>query len=399
MRSMDQPERIRGIEIAGFGIDEGRNFKDREAYKVLIGRLRQGGVQLDADGEPVAGYVPGLNYRHIGRVSSTPNGHDWQYHSFHENGKHRYKDAQLFNASVYDNRTNLPPEYIPDLEANWEGRYADQEIRGLFIAQPEGAVYGLFDESLHVQDITYNPDLPLYSFWDYGIGDYGVCGFAQLAWNPKTLSNNQVEFVPSLRILDVIEMRNKTAAEWADAYWKWLDENVDGRLPTSSWGDPAGRQRGPTGASWMEALRKHGVHINPAPIKPKEQAIIIISNLIEGTDRFIVSSSCNPRFAEAVQQYHFKVDADGNRLSQHPVHDDSSHINDAVQYLVNGVVGLHARRRITPTAPAARGTMQHIVDQLTAPKGPKYVGNNQERKVDWSQDQPVSIEDLVNGRS
>ncbi len=383
MRSMDNPDRIRGIELAWFGIDEGRNFSDGYAYDVMVGRLRQGG------------------YNHAGWVCSTPHGFDWMWKKFHPEApaKGRLTDAAWYNAPTYQNAVNLPPNYIDDLEAQYHGKWHDQEVKGEFVGVVDGAVFPEFDRNIHVRKVEYNPDLPLYSFWDFGIGDAGVCLFAQVAWHPEEIGNH-IFFQPQLRIIGSIEMANKTVAQWADAYFKWLRKNVDGRMPDNAWGDPAGDQRNPvTGTSVLKAFPQHGIRIRPAPRRPRDEGHMIVQNLMENPLGFVIDER-EDRVIQAVQTYHWKVDDDGNRIGNDPVHDWTSHFCTALCYGALGVIGLHPRRMQRPAQEPQRGTWGYTMNQLLVPTNEvPEMSDGAERpvRIDWHRDEPVGVEGWLNG--
>jgi len=120
-RSLDQPDRVRGLNLAWFWLDEAP-LAGYYAWQVLKARLRQ-------TGQPTAAWATG-----------TPHGRDGYARDFEI--KPRPGHA-LFRASTYDNARNLPPGFIAEL--GYTGAFAQQEILGLFVAF-EGLVYS-FDAS------------------------------------------------------------------------------------------------------------------------------------------------------------------------------------------------------------------------------------------------------------
>ena len=377
MRSLDQPDRIRGIEVSWFGIDEGRNFDSDYAYRIMTGRLRQAG------------------YSNHGMVCSTPNGFDWMYYRFHPKGNKQLKDSEWYSAAMLDNLEFVGEDYIQDLRDTYHGRFFEQEVEGKFVGVVEGSIFSNFDPEKHAnKELGFNPDLPLYSFWDFGIGDQGVCLFAQVEWRPYERVRDGLavtEYQPVLRVIGHVEMKDATIAQWADAYWRYCEKHfVDAegevRYPLMSWGDPAGLQRNVvTGTSSYDALTTHGINVIPAPKRPKDEAIIIVQNLIEG-DRLLVSST-QERVIQAIGTYRWKVDDEGNRLGEKPVHDWTSHFCDAIQYGANGLIGLLPRRRTKPTEEAARGTIGYIHDQIFNKDEEVAMGGDQTPDtVDWHAD-------------
>lgn len=329
-RSLDDPQALRGPNISWFFIDEGRQT-NRKGWDVLIGRIRQKG------------------YKHQGWVTSTPNGYDWMWQLFAPESPNRLTNSTVFFADTREN-VHLDPEYRKSLEASYEGKFFEQEVMGQFVGLLGGAVFPEWDiESQFKEGIRYNPSLPLYSFWDFGVGDLGVCLFAQVDHKAKQLPDGSVEFVPELIFLDAIEAANWDANEWSRAYYKWLRENADGRIPNGNYGDPAGKQRGmATKTSVIDALRAKKVMMNAAPKKPVDFGIFVLRNLMEG-GRVIVSKEYEgaQRIAQAFVTHKWETDEDGNRVGKAPVHDWTSHYGAAARYGVASLPELsyHASHR------------------------------------------------------
>lgn len=403
-RGLDEPQRIRGIECVAFDIDEGRNFKDKSGWDVMVGRLRQG-VGDNIGDEDLDDYhysekqvwVPGENYYHQGFVTSTPHGYDWMYDLFHPESQAKYKllGAEWYNAPTHDNRRNLPRGYIPSLEQTWHGKFYEQEVLGLFVGAIAGAVFKEFNSDVHVEDFVFNPELPLYSFWDFGIGDAGVCTFAQLAWR-EVFAGGMIHKIPHLYILDAIEMTDAGVTDWANAYYKWLASNTEGREPVASWGDPAGGQRNTvTKTSILRELGQRGIKVRPAPRAPIDEGLIILQNMMEG-DQFHISSNCNERMIQAVRTYRWKVDDNGLKLSDKPVHDWTSHFCDTLRYGALGLIGMNRKSRMVPSQETRPGTIDYIMEQLqTQDEGLVQLGNESSVNINWHPDEQVGLKGLL----
>jgi len=128
-RSADNPERLRGLTIAWFGIDEAA-YLDAKTFQILQARLRQRG------------------YRHLGWITTSPKGKNWIYEYWVERDG---PDYELIRCSSREN-PYLPEGFIEDLEASYSGIFARQEIEGEFVGA-EGRVYREFDRSIHVRPI------------------------------------------------------------------------------------------------------------------------------------------------------------------------------------------------------------------------------------------------------
>jgi hypothetical protein len=120
-RSLDEPNRLRGLNLAWFWLDEAP-LCGHYAWEVLKGRLRQRGF------DPAAW------------ATGTPKGRDGFAREFE---LAPLPGHVLFRASTRINAHNLPPGYIEDL--GYTGSFAAQEIEGQFVAF-EGLVY-VFDAS------------------------------------------------------------------------------------------------------------------------------------------------------------------------------------------------------------------------------------------------------------
>lgn len=104
MRSGDNPDSLRGLNISDVFIDEAREFHDRKLFDILIGRIRE---EKDSSWS----------------ICTTPNGRDWVYHlSMSDNVK-------LITQTTMEN-TFLPQSYIQHLVETYSGVFADQEIYG-----------------------------------------------------------------------------------------------------------------------------------------------------------------------------------------------------------------------------------------------------------------------------
>jgi predicted phage terminase large subunit-like protein len=101
-RSGDEPDSLRGLSLDGFGIDEAREFKTREIFDVMIGRLSNG-----------------LNPQ--GYVTTSPKGRNWSY-DLEEN-----EDTVSIVQKTSENPF-LPAGYIERLKSNYTFQFAAQEL-------------------------------------------------------------------------------------------------------------------------------------------------------------------------------------------------------------------------------------------------------------------------------
>jgi phage terminase large subunit len=356
-RSLDDPDTVlRGPELAFVGIDEGRNVSMYH-WKLAVGRLRQKG------------------YKRAAAVASTPFGFDWMYEVFHPDSEHRWANARWYGAPTHDNARNLPAEYIAALEAGYEGRFYDQEVLGKFVGVIEGGVFPMWEPQLDaVHDLTFDPTSPLYSFWDFGIADPGVCIFAQVKWHQKEADYpgqpGVKPLVPWLYILDIIEAKEWTAKDWAEAYHERIAEKFGGVRTAGDYGDPAGGNRNPsTGSSVILDLNAAGVPVSAAPRKPNDFAIRILNNMMAG-HRVKVALPEAEQVSRAFTSHHWKTDPNGIRIGKEPVHDWTSHAVDAVRYGAAVLLQYNPRHEAPETWGVPKpDTYGHVFDQIVKAKG------------------------------
>ena len=109
-RSTDNPDMLRGPNMSGIWMDEA-SLSKREAFDVLIGRLREGGKM---------GWLT---------ATFTPKGKThWTYKMFGTGGP----DTFLVHAASSENPF-LPKEFVSNVRRQYTKRQADQELEGLFL--------------------------------------------------------------------------------------------------------------------------------------------------------------------------------------------------------------------------------------------------------------------------
>jgi hypothetical protein len=160
-RSVDEFERLRGTNLAWFGLDE-LTYSQEEAWVRLEGRLR----------DPKA-------TRLCGFAVWTPKGFDWVYRRFISEPVDGYGVVQ---AKPFENRFLLEqiPDFYQQLQHSYDERFYEQEVLGSYLNLHSGLVYPAFDRREHVrQDLELNPRLPLRWALDFNY-DPMCCVVAQI---------------------------------------------------------------------------------------------------------------------------------------------------------------------------------------------------------------------------
>jgi hypothetical protein len=156
VRSLDNVEAIRGIELGYAGQDEMRGATE-DAFKVILGRLR----------------CPRALTREFRGVTS-PNGYDWIYDFFVEGGTKFPGTRKLYRGRTVDN-TRLPKEYIESLLQAYDPEFARQELEGEFVVMGRGLVYSQFSRHVHVKkDLKTYQHLPWQVCFDFNRSPFCV---------------------------------------------------------------------------------------------------------------------------------------------------------------------------------------------------------------------------------
>lgn len=367
--SLNDPDELRGMELAWYHIDEGRNTT-AYAWDVLWGRLRQQG------------------YEHQGWVVSTSNGYDWMYDLFHEQSPRRLERAEMYTASSLSNVAHVGHDYIDALRARYHGKFFEQEVLGHFVGMTEGAVFFEWDPKVDVLDVPHRPDLPLYSEWDFGMADETVILFWQpdfVKWKPDGAKARSY-LKPLKRYIGALEFKDTEAEAAAKLFFNYCDEHFNGRRPESNVGDPAGRQRHQSsGKSTVDILEAYGVNVTPAPQRPVDYAVNILNNLM-ADHRVLVDATHCERLAQALSSHRWPMDPNGTRKANRPVHDWTSHYCDAVRYGTTIHIAPYLSEEEAPRPHEYQpGTLGYITQQLLdadADTG-EWLGQTGGPEIDW----------------
>lgn len=138
LRSLDEPERLRGTNLAWFGIDE-LSYAREEAWLRLEARLR------DPKAERLCGFGVW-----------TPQGHDWLYKRFLHDPVRGY---ECVRARPFENRYLLDktPDYYERLESSYDPRFYRQEALGEYLNSRADRVYHCFNPAVHQVRHEYDP--------------------------------------------------------------------------------------------------------------------------------------------------------------------------------------------------------------------------------------------------
>ncbi|MGI8990148.1 MAG: terminase large subunit domain-containing protein [Bryobacteraceae bacterium] len=149
-RAVDEFERLRGTNLAWFGLDE-LTYTQEAAWLRLEGRLR----------DPKA-------KRLCGFAVWTPKGYDWVYRKFVSEPVEGY--AAII-AQPYENRHLLEqiPDFYDRLRSSYDANFFSQEVLGCYLNVQGGMVYQPFRREEHVANLERDPGLPLLWALDFNV--------------------------------------------------------------------------------------------------------------------------------------------------------------------------------------------------------------------------------------
>tara|TARA_Y100000310_G_C20678963_1_gene814744 strand:+ start:299 stop:1666 length:1368 start_codon:yes stop_codon:yes gene_type:complete len=206
---------------------------------------------------------------------------------------------------------------------------SDQVARELDISYEKsvaGQIYHMFDFSSQVGEYKYNPDLPLYTTWDFGIGNPTAVLWIQEAPIPEWK-------YPEIRIIDELEDHEKSPPYYADIVNNkpYTKRNAYGRNVLdydNHFGDPAGKQRELNMKSWISWLDDLGINIKVRHGLKKAYTIQTGQRVMPYVK---VDKGC-VRFLECLTNYKHPTDEQGMVISDGYEENWATHIMKAFEY-------------------------------------------------------------------
>ncbi len=149
-RAVDDFERLRGTNLAWFGLDE-LTYTAEEAWLRLEGRLR----------DPKAARLCGF-------AVWTPKGFDWVYRRFVRNVIAGY---DVVVAKPFENKHVLDkiPDFYERLRGSYDARFFEQEALGEYLNVQAGVVYPGFQRARNIRKLEIDGTLPLFWALDFNV--------------------------------------------------------------------------------------------------------------------------------------------------------------------------------------------------------------------------------------
>jgi phage terminase large subunit len=219
-RSVDDFERLRGTNLAWFGLDE-LTYTAEESWLRLEGRLR----------DPKA-------KRLCGFAVWTPKGFDWVYKRFIKDTVAGY-DVVL--AQPYENRHILDavPDFYDRLKSSYDAKFFEQEVLGQYLNVQAGIVYQGFNRTRNLREMAVEPDWPL--FWAL---DFNVDPMSSIV-----AQKNGSE----VRVLDEIVLSRASTSEACEEF---LTRYPRHRAGLTIYGDASGQKLQTAGTTDYQIIRE-----------------------------------------------------------------------------------------------------------------------------------------------
>jgi hypothetical protein len=149
-RSVDDFERLRGTNLAWFGLDE-LTYTPEAAWLRLEARLR------DPKAKQLCGFAVW-----------TPSGHDWVYRRFLSEPVAGY---QAVIAKAFENRHILDrvPDFYDRLKSSYDEAFYRQEVLGEYLNVNQGMVYRSFKRGNNIVPGVVDPAIPLRWALDFNV--------------------------------------------------------------------------------------------------------------------------------------------------------------------------------------------------------------------------------------
>lgn len=328
LRSMENPERLRGMNLGWFGVDE-LSYCREESWMRLQGRLRH----------PKARYKCGFGVW-------TPKGRDWVWRMFISARK--VKNFHCIQARPFENRAVLDktPDFYENLKDQYDEKFYRQEVLGEYLDMASGSVYHSFDLA-NVKETEFDPKLPLILCFDFNINPM-TCVLVQ---NHEWMGRSVVHVLREIALpkSHVIEMCNEIVRRTADWCAKLRDPLQVRVYGDATGGNPTAATQGETCWTLIESFfarqRKFDVtylygRSNPTVVDRVNSMNGMLCSAGDGhKDAGVRRIRISPSCTELIQDFEdvrWKVDAHDNVYPEIDKTDHSrTHLSDALGYYIH----------------------------------------------------------------
>lgn len=306
-RSLDSIDKIKSLELGWWFLDEVTEIEEEYA------RMLESRLSLKK--------VP----EHRGWVCTNPPNIDhWLYRDYVLRKDSNY---QLIKANTYDNRENLPPGYIENLEKSYDPLWVRKYLEGEFGYDLKGkAVYYGFKSNIHRAKLSAVSGRTIVRGWDFG-------------FHHPCVVMGQVDLDGRLNILKCVMGTDIYIQDFAPVILNLSNTWFSG-FDFKDYGDPAGSFKKDTSFNTIKILKDQfhvDVEYSNSKIKPGVDLINQKMNtLIGGKPAIMVNDDETTNVIAEILQgaYYYKAN------EEEPYKDGYyEHPADALRYLVINLFG------------------------------------------------------------
>jgi hypothetical protein len=313
-RPLDDMEKMKSLEIAGFFIDEANEI-NLEMYNTLKSRVRQ----------KLKGKEPKM-YRSIISLNPTEEDHWIPQLFLHV----KPTNHEMFTSTTLDNMQNLPDGYIEELKRTFTLDMQQRMIYGLFGKVFKGRpVFPQFSRGNYVKGFEFDPNLQLIRGWDFGYNRPAV------VW--AQMKNKQVRILAEMMGKEIYLadfIKNEVLPYQMSLFGEKLN------YKPLDFCDPRGSDESDKGKSSVQVLNEHGIF----PVYRRtwiEEGLVKVKECMDTVDEktgeanFLVHPRCKV-LIEGYRGGYAREDGEDK-----PKKDDYyDHLQDCARYLI-----IHALQR------------------------------------------------------
>ncbi len=319
-RAVEEFERLRGSNLAWFGLDE-LTYTQEEAWLRLEGRLR----------DPKA-------VRLCGFAVWTPKGYDWVYERFITRPVTGYETVI---AKAFENWFLLDkiPDYYERLKSSYDARFYNQEVLGEYLSMNAGRVYAAFDREGNVGEVDVDESLPLLWALDFNVDP--MCSVIAQAHRDGRVS-----------VVDEIVLSRASTYDACGEFLMRFPSHAGGLVV---YADATGARLQTTGKTDLEILREslagyeRAEFLIPKSNPAVRDRVTLMNAKLKAADgkRLL---TVHPRCGELIRDFEQVLYKEGSQAIDKDRDGRRTHLSDALGYLVwqecgsKGTVGEMGRR-------------------------------------------------------
>jgi hypothetical protein len=319
-RAVEEFERLRGSNLAWFGLDE-LTYTSEEAWLRLEGRLR----------DPKAARLCGF-------AVWTPKGFDWVYERF---VKSKVDGYETVIAQPRENRFLLEkiPDYYERLKTSYDARFYEQEALGHYLSLRAGKVYTAFDRDGNIGKAERDESLPLLWALDFNV-------------DPMCSVIAQVHRDGRVMVLDEIVLSRASTYDACEEFTNRFPHHSGGLIV---YADATGGRMQTSGTSDLvilrERLKNYGnVEFKIPKSNPAVRDRVTLMNGKLGAASGQRMLRVHERCVELIRDFEQVIYKEGSQLVDKDNDPRRTHLSDALGYLVwqecggRGTVGEKGQR-------------------------------------------------------